>query len=103
MSEQERREAVAAVPVHEHLVRYVKSKVDGAQDKVSKFEAHLSSLRDDLKRAKEELRDEEAALDEARRKAEAVLAEGPVSIRGQEVRALAGVAGAAIEGKGGNS
>lgn len=103
LSEQERREAVAAVPVHEHIVACAQRKVDGAQDKLVKFEDHLKSLKDDVKRAKEELRDEQSALEAARRKAEEVLADGPVSIRGQEVRALAGVAGAVVEGKDGNS
>ena len=102
LSEQERREAVAAVPVHQHLVNCAKEKLDGAQEKQTKFEEHLASLKNDVKRAREELSAEEKALDEARKRAESVLADGPVTIRGREVRALAGVAGAAVEGKGGN-
>lgn len=103
LSEQERREAVAAVPMCEHAVACAKAKVDGAQAKLAKYAAHATALEDDVRRAKVELAAEEKALDTARQVAQEVLADGPVSIRGQEVRALSGVAGAAAESKDGNS
>jgi chromosome segregation ATPase len=103
MTEQERREAVAAVAVHERQVEAAQVKVDGAQAKVDKFEDHLKAIRDDLKRAKHELADEEKQLVEVKKRADEVLAEGPVTITGVEVRAYAGVAQASVEGKGGNS
>jgi chromosome segregation ATPase len=103
MTEQERREAVAAVAVHERQVKAAQVKVDGAQAKVDKFEDHLKAIKDDLKRAKQELADEEKQLVEVKKRADEVLAEGPVTITGVEVRAYAGVAQASVEGKGGNS
>ena len=103
MNEQERREAVAAVPVHERQVEAARIKLDKAKGKLDKFEDHLKALRDDVKRAKTELADEEEQLGKVREHADKVLAEGPVIISGQEVRGYAGVAQASAQGKGGGN
>lgn len=103
MTEQERAEAVAAVPVHERQVAAAREKADKAQAKVDKFKDHLEALREDVKRAKDELRTEQADLDKVRQRADEVLADGPVTIRGEEVHAYAGVASADAAGKGGDN
>lgn len=103
MTEQERSQAVAAVGMHEHQAREARAAVDRVQAKVDKFEEHLKGARGDLRRARQTADDEEKALAEARKLADQVLAEGPVTIRGEKVNAYAGVAEASAEGKGGNS
>jgi chromosome segregation ATPase len=103
MTEQERREAVAAVPVHERQVEAAQERVDGAAAKVEKFAGHLDTAKTDLRLAEENLAAEQAELEEVKTRADAVLAEGPVSISGIEVAAYAGVASAAAAGKGGNN
>ena len=100
MTEQERAQAVAAVPVHEHQTACAEEKVNGLIDKVSRFREHLTGAEQDLERAKRELDDERASLDRVRAQAAEVLKDGPVSIGGQEVKAIAGVAGVTTEGKG---
>lgn len=102
MTEQERAEAVAAVPVHERQVAASKARIDGAQRKVDKFEEHLKAARGSLREARVELTEEERQLDEVRKRADAVLTDGPVTIRGEQVHAYAGVASASAAGKGGD-
>lgn len=103
LSEQQRREIVTSVDMYAHEAEAARRKVDGAQDKINKFKGHLAGLEDDLKRAKQELTAAEKTHDEARDLAETVLARGPVNIRGIEVRAMAGVAGATAHTKGGGN
>lgn len=103
MTEQERREAVAAVPVHERQVEAAQARIDGATRKVEKFQGHLDGIKQELQDAQEALVAEEEALRVVRIRAEEVLSEGPVSISGIEVRALAGIAGAEVAGKGGGN
>jgi len=102
VTEQERAQAVAAVGMHEHQTAAAEDKVAKAEDKVAKYREHLSAAEQDLERAKQEADEERAELDRVRAVAERVLEDGPVSIGGQEVKAIAGVAGVAIEGKGRN-
>jgi chromosome segregation ATPase len=101
--EQARREAVAAVPVHERQVEAAQQRVDGATAKIAKFNEHVEGLTADLTAAQENLATEQADLQAVRERAAEVLAEGPVAISGIEVRAVAGVAGAVAEGKGGGN
>lgn len=103
MTEQERREAVAAVAVHERQVEAAQAKVDGAADKIDKFKTHLKTLENDLRAAKKELAEEEAELGKVRKRAEGVLTDGPVTLGGHEVQAFAGVAQVDVAGKGGDN
>lgn len=90
--EQERREAVAAVEVHERQVTAARARVDGAHAKREKFAQHLAAIDDEIQTANSELDREIAELEKIKALAEKVLAEGPVSISGEVVEALAGTA-----------
>jgi peptidoglycan hydrolase CwlO-like protein len=87
--EQRRREDVAAVDYHVRAVEAAQERVNGAADKIEKFEQHVKSLKDDLKAAKANLAAEEETLTKVRKRAEQVLAEGPVTISGEMVYAVA--------------
>ena len=87
--EQKRREDVAAVDYHARERLAAQARVDGAQDKVSKFEDHVKNLKDDLKAAKAHLAAMQEVHDKARKRADEVLADGPVSIGGEMVYATA--------------
>lgn len=87
--EQKRREDVAAVDLHVREVAAAQERVNGAADKVEKFTDHLKNLREDLRAAKANLAAEEETLTKVRRRAADVLAEGPVSISGEMVYAVA--------------
>lgn len=101
MTDQECAQAVAAVAVHERQVHAAKAKVTGAKRKMAKFAGHVDSLREDVVRAEGELNIEQATLEQVRARALEVLDQGPVTIRGEQIQALAGTAGSAVEGRGG--
>lgn len=90
--EQKRREDVAAVDYHVRAVAAAQDRVNGAADKIERFEQHVKNLKGDLKAAKENLADEEETLNKARKTAERVLQDGPVTISGEMVHALADTA-----------
>lgn len=101
--EQARREAVAAVEVHERQVVAAQARVEGGIRKAAKFDQHVAAVREEIESAREALGCEQADLERVRRRAAEVLAEGPVSLNGAEVRALAEVADVATQaGSGGN-
>jgi hypothetical protein len=100
VTEQERTQAVAAVDLHDHQAEQARLAAERAADKVAKLRSHLDTAEADAERLRAVADEEAATARSARELAEQVLADGPVFITGVEVRALAGVAVVASEGKG---
>lgn len=95
MNEQERREAVAAIPVYEHQLDGAQRALDGVDTAVAKFEELVKHAKAQRKPAQEALAAAQKDLEEGQAKAREALAEGPVTLpNGEEVRAIAGVASA---------
>lgn len=95
--EQARREAVAAVEVHERQVIAAQARVEGGIRKAAKFDQHAAAIREEIESAREALSSEQADLERVKTRAAEVLTEGPVSLNGTEIRALAETATVATQ------
>lgn len=93
--EQERRRIVAAVPVLEHQAEAAQRALDGVDETIAKFEGLVKYAKAQRGPAKDALRDAQTELEEARRRANEVLAEGPVTLSTGVVHAQADAASVA--------